>query len=148
MVEQLGPATEWLSRLQHTPLALTCLERRSDQPDPINGWSRQAPAPVCFVPTVFFSLHLLQTRTQTIQAKRKVQTTNKTIWVTQDCVTYIYIKKKEILEIKHKRNVTFLEARKIARSDMEEHTYASIARRVNPVNQDKKYRETNPLGSK
>ena len=49
-------------------------------------------------------------------AKRKldVQTVDYTIWLTQDFVTYL--RKKELLKIKHKRRGTFLEARKIVGS--------------------------------
>ena len=50
------------------------------------------------------------------------------------------IYKKEILEVKYKRNVTFLETRKIVRSYLGENSYASVAWRVDPINPDNKYR--------
>ena len=59
------------------------------------------------------------------QMKRNDQTANKTIQLTQDCD--IYKKEKEMLEMKDKRNVTFLEARKLVGSYLGENTYASIA---------------------
>ena len=68
--------------------------------------------------------------------KLDVQTLNKTIRLTQDDV---YKKRRGNLEVKYKRNVSFLEARKIAGSHMRENTYASIAWRVDPINQDNKY---------
>ena len=52
----------------------------------------------------------------------------------------IYKKEKEILGVKHKRNITFLEERKIVGSYLGENTYTSIAQSVNPINQDNKYR--------
>ena len=52
----------------------------------------------------------------------------------------VHKNEKEILEIMHKRNITFLEARKIVGSYMGENTCASIAQKVDPINQDKKYR--------
>ena len=45
-----------------------------------------------------------------------------------------------MLEVKHKRNITFLGERKIVRSCMEKNTYASVAQRVDPIHQDNKYR--------
>ena len=51
-----------------------------------------------------------------------------------------YKKEKEILEVKHKRNVSFLEARKILGTFMSENSYASIAQRADTVNQDYRYR--------
>ena len=67
-----------------------------------------------------------------------VQTVIKTVLFTLDHVTSL--KKKKILEAKHKRNVTFLEARKIVGSYMGENAYASVAGRADPINQDNKYR--------
>ena len=49
-------------------------------------------------------------------------------------------KKKEILEVKCKRNVSFLEAREIVGTYMDENSYNSIACRANTINQDNKYR--------
>ena len=49
-------------------------------------------------------------------------------------------KKKEIIEVKHKRNVSFLEARRIVGSYKGESSYASVARRVDRTNDDTKYR--------
>ena len=57
----------------------------------------------------------------------------------QDLATSIK-KEKEILEVKHKRNVSFLEARKIVGIYMGENSYASIARRMNTIIQENKYR--------
>ena len=52
----------------------------------------------------------------------------------------VYQKEKEIIEVKHKRNVSFLEARRIVRSYMGESSYASVARRADRTNDDNKYR--------
>ena len=52
----------------------------------------------------------------------------------------VYQKEKEIIGVKHKRNVSFLEARKIVGSFMGESSYASVARRVDRINDDTKYR--------
>ena len=49
-------------------------------------------------------------------------------------------KKKEILEMKHKRNVSFLEARKIVGTYMGKNSYASVAWRVDTISQDIRYR--------
>ena len=43
-------------------------------------------------------------------------------------------KEKEILEVKHKKNVSFLESRKIVGTNMSENTYASVARRADSIN--------------
>ena len=51
----------------------------------------------------------------------------------------VYKKEKEIIEVKHKRNVSFLEAKRIVESYMGEISYASVARRVDRTN-DNKYR--------
>ena len=48
--------------------------------------------------------------------------------------------KKEILEVKHKRNMSFLEARKIIATYMGENDDASVARRANTTNEDNKYK--------
>ena len=45
----------------------------------------------------------------------------------------VYQKEKEIIEVKHKRNVSFLEARRIVGSYMGESSYASVARRADSV---------------
>ena len=42
--------------------------------------------------------------------------------------------------MKHKRNVSFLEARKIVGTYMGENSYVSVAQRVDTTNQDNKYR--------
>ena len=49
-------------------------------------------------------------------------------------------KEKEIIEVKHKSNVFFPEARKTIGSYMGENSYASVARRANRTNDDNKYR--------
>ena len=49
-------------------------------------------------------------------------------------------KGKGILEVKHKRNVSFLEARKIVGTYMGENSYAYVAQRANTTNEDNKYR--------
>ena len=62
----------------------------------------------------------------------------------------VYKKEKEILEVKHKKNVSFLEARKIVGIYMGENSYTSVAQRVDTTNQDNKYRicgEIDPVGS-
>ena len=51
-----------------------------------------------------------------------------------------YKKENEVLEVKHKRNVSFLEARKIEGTYMGENSYASVARRADTINQDNRYR--------
>ena len=65
----------------------------------------------------------------------------------QDNLTYskscdIYKKKeeKEILEMKHRKNASFLEAKKIVGTYMGENSYASDARRADTINQENKYR--------
>ena len=52
----------------------------------------------------------------------------------------VYKKEKEILEVKRKMNVSFLEARKIVGSYMWENSYVSVARRADRTIQDNKYR--------
>ena len=52
----------------------------------------------------------------------------------------VYQKEKDIIEIKHKRNVPFLEARRIVGGYMGESSYTSVARRVDRTNDDYKYR--------
>ena len=52
----------------------------------------------------------------------------------------VYKKAKEILEVKHKRNVSFLEARRILGSYMGESSYASVAWRADRTNEDNKYK--------
>ena len=52
----------------------------------------------------------------------------------------VYKQEKEIFEVKHKRNVSFLEARRIVGSYMGESSYASVARRADRTNDDNKYR--------
>ena len=63
----------------------------------------------------------------------------------QDHPTYtrscdVYKKEKEILEVKYKWNVSFLEARKIVGTHIGENSYASVAWRADTTNQDNKYR--------
>ena len=48
--------------------------------------------------------------------------------------------KREIIEVKHKRNVSFLEARRIVGSYMGESSYASVAREADRTNDDSKYK--------
>ena len=52
----------------------------------------------------------------------------------------IYQKEKEIIEAKHKRNVSFLEVWRIVGSYMGESSYASVARRTYRTNDYTKYR--------
>ena len=52
----------------------------------------------------------------------------------------IYWKEKEIIEVKHKRNESFLEARQIVGSYMSETSCASVTRRAEISNQDNEYR--------
>ena len=52
----------------------------------------------------------------------------------------VYQKEKEIIEVKHKRNVSFLKARRIVGSYMGESSYASVARKADRTNDDSKYR--------
>ena len=46
-------------------------------------------------------------------------------------------KEKEILEVKHKGNVSFLETRKIVGIYMGENSYTSVARKADTTNEDK-----------
>ena len=46
----------------------------------------------------------------------------------------VYQKEKEIIEVKHQRNVSFLEARRIVGSYIGESSYASVARRADRTN--------------
>ena len=57
----------------------------------------------------------------------------------RSCV--VYKKEKEIIEVKHQRNVSFLEARRIVGSYMGEISYTSVAWRVHKTNEDSKYRK-------
>ena len=52
----------------------------------------------------------------------------------------VYQKEKEIIEVKHKKNVSFLDARRIVGSYMGESSYASVARRADRTNDNTKYR--------
>ena len=52
----------------------------------------------------------------------------------------VYQKEKEIIEVKHKRNISFLEDRRIVGSYMGESSYASFARRADGTNDDYKHR--------
>ena len=67
-----------------------------------------------------------------------MQTANKIIRLKQELV--LFTKKKKIIEVKHKRNVSFLEARRIVGSYMGESSYASVARRADRINDDTEYR--------
>ena len=51
-----------------------------------------------------------------------------------------HLKEKEILKVKNKRNVSFLEARKIVGSYIGESTYTFIAHRADTINLENKYR--------
>ena len=53
---------------------------------------------------------------------------------------FLQKKEKEILPVKHKRNVSFLEARKIVGTKIGENSYASFACSGDTINQDNKYR--------
>ena len=53
----------------------------------------------------------------------------------------VYKVEKEILKMKHKRNVSFLEAREIVGTYIRENSYASLAQRADTTNQDIKYRK-------
>ena len=53
---------------------------------------------------------------------------------------FVYQNEKEIIEVKHKRNVSFPEARRIVGRYMGENSYASVARRVDRTNDDTKYK--------
>ena len=68
-----------------------------------------------------------------------MQTANKVIRFTQELALFTK-KKKEIIEVKHKRNFSFLEARRIVGSYMGESSYTSVAQRVDRTNDDYKYR--------
>ena len=50
----------------------------------------------------------------------------------------VYKKEKEIFEEKYKRNVSSLEAKKMVGPYMGENSYASVAQKVDALNQDKK----------
>ena len=83
-------------------------------------------------------------RTQTmwrkiVWKKSDVQIADKIIWLTQDLAMFTK-KGKEIIEVKHKRNVSFLDARKIVGSYLGENSNASAAQRVDRTNEDNKYR--------
>ena len=54
--------------------------------------------------------------------------------------SYDIYKTKKILGVKHKKNTNFLEVRKIVGSYMGVNIYTSVARRMDPINQDNKYR--------
>ena len=71
--------------------------------------------------------------------KLDVQTADKIIRLTQDLVKFTK-KEKEILEVKHKRNVSFLKARKIVGTYMGENSYASVVRTADTTNEDNKYK--------
>ena len=49
-------------------------------------------------------------------------------------------KKNEILDLKHKRNVSFLEARKTEGCDTRENSYASFAQKADTIKKDNRYR--------
>ena len=52
----------------------------------------------------------------------------------------VYKKEEELLEVKHKKNVSFFDVRKIIGTYMGENSYAFVARRTDTTNQDNKYR--------
>ena len=56
----------------------------------------------------------------------------------RSCV--VYKKGKDIIEVKHKRNMSFLESRRIVGSYMRESSCTSVARRVDRTNDDNKCR--------
>ena len=64
--------------------------------------------------------------------------TRSSSFSTRSCA--VYQKEREIIEVKHKRNESFLEARKIVGSYMGESSYASVAWRADRTNDDNKYR--------
>ena len=68
-----------------------------------------------------------------------MQTANKIIRLMQDLAMFTK-QEKEILEVKPKKNVSFLEVTKIVGIYMGENSYASVARRANTTNRDNKYR--------
>ena len=68
-----------------------------------------------------------------------MQTADKSIRITQDLFLFTK-KKKERIEVKHKRNVSFLEARRIVGGYMGESSYASITQGADRTNDDNKYR--------
>ena len=52
----------------------------------------------------------------------------------------VYKKEKGIVEMKHKRNVSFQEARKIVGTNMGENSYVSVAQRADTTSEDNKYK--------
>ena len=56
----------------------------------------------------------------------------------RSCV--VYKKVKDIIEMKHKRNVSFWEIRRIVGLYMGESSYASVAQRADRTHDDNKYR--------
>ena len=69
--------------------------------------------------------------------KLDVQTADKIIRLTQDIT---YKKEKEIREVKHKRNVSFQETRKIVGTYIGENGYSSVSWRLDTTNEDHRYR--------
>ena len=65
-----------------------------------------------------------------------MQTADKITQLTQDLAMFTKTKRK-LLEVKHKRNVSFLEARKIVRIYVRENSFACVARRADTTNEDK-----------
>ena len=57
----------------------------------------------------------------------------------RSCV--VYKKEKEIIEVKHKRNVSFVETRRIVGRYMGESSYTSVAWRADRTNDNNKYRK-------
>ena len=97
--------------------------------------------------------NLVEDYTHVPNAVKKTQTIwRKIAWKKMRCANYrqnhlaytrsckAYKKEKEILQVKHKSNVSFLEARKIVGTYMHKNSYASVAQRANTINQDNKYR--------
>ena len=67
--------------------------------------------------------------------KLNAQNVDKTISLSQDLVTFRKKKAREILEVKNKRNVTFLEAIIIVESYIRQKAYAFVAQRVDLIRQ-------------
>ena len=80
------------------------------------------------------------TQRKIVWKKFDVQTANKITRLTQELALFTKKKKNEVIDVKHKRNVSFLEARRIVGSYMGESSYASVARRADSTNDDYKYR--------
>ena len=80
-------------------------------------------------------------KTQTVwrksaQTKRNVQTDKKTVWLTQDHVTFIKNKNKRNIRNKTREEYNFPGSKENVGSSVGENTYGG----VDPINQDNKYR--------